>query len=55
MTFLERATEADEDAELSDAAIDDGLRTIRTLWTTGLACHRDIKQRTCSCAATTYS
>ena len=42
MTFLERATEADEDAELSDAAIDDGLRTIRTLWDHGLA-HRDIK------------
>ena len=42
MTFLERATEADEDAELSDAAIDDGLRTIRTIWDHGLA-HRDIK------------
>jgi hypothetical protein len=42
MTFLERATEADEDAELSEAAIDDGLRIIRTLWDHGLA-HRDIK------------
>ncbi|HET6714143.1 MAG TPA: phosphatase PAP2 family protein [Actinomycetota bacterium] len=42
MTFLERATEADQDAELSDAAIDDGLRIIRTLWDHGLA-HRDIK------------
>jgi membrane-associated phospholipid phosphatase len=42
MTFLERATEADEEAELSDAAIDDGLRIIRTLWDHGLA-HRDIK------------
>ena len=42
MTFLERATEADEDTELTDAAIDDGLRIIRTLWDHGLA-HRDIK------------
>jgi membrane-associated phospholipid phosphatase/tRNA A-37 threonylcarbamoyl transferase component Bud32 len=42
MTFLERATEADQDAELSDAAIDNGLRTIRVMWDHGLA-HRDIK------------
>lgn len=42
MTFLERATEADVDAELSEATIDDGLRIIRTLWDHGLA-HRDIK------------
>jgi len=42
MTFLERATEADQDAELSDAAIDDALRNIRTMWDHGLA-HRDIK------------
>ena len=42
MSFLERATEADQDAELSDDAIDDGLRNIRTMWDHGLA-HRDIK------------
>jgi serine/threonine protein kinase len=42
MAFLERATETDADAELSDAAIDDGLRNIRTMWDHGLA-HRDIK------------
>jgi tRNA A-37 threonylcarbamoyl transferase component Bud32/membrane-associated phospholipid phosphatase len=42
MTFLERVAETDEDAELSDAAIDDGLRAIRELWDHGLA-HRDIK------------
>jgi membrane-associated phospholipid phosphatase len=42
MAFLERASETDADAELSDAAIDDGLRNIRTMWDHGLA-HRDIK------------
>jgi membrane-associated phospholipid phosphatase/tRNA A-37 threonylcarbamoyl transferase component Bud32 len=42
MSFLERATEADQDAELSDTAIDDGLRSIRVMWDHGLA-HRDIK------------
>jgi membrane-associated phospholipid phosphatase/tRNA A-37 threonylcarbamoyl transferase component Bud32 len=42
MAFLERATEADREAELSVAAIDDGLRNIRTMWDHGLA-HRDIK------------
>lgn len=30
------------DAEVTDAVIDDGLRTVRTLWDAGLA-HRDIK------------
>ncbi len=42
MTLLERADEADEGTPLSDAAIDDGLRVVRTLWDHGLA-HRDIK------------
>jgi membrane-associated phospholipid phosphatase/tRNA A-37 threonylcarbamoyl transferase component Bud32 len=42
MTFLERASETDEEVELSDAAIDDGLRAVRQLWDHGLA-HRDIK------------
>jgi membrane-associated phospholipid phosphatase/tRNA A-37 threonylcarbamoyl transferase component Bud32 len=42
MTFLERAQETDEDATLSDAAIDDGLQIVRNLWDHGLA-HRDIK------------
>ncbi|MDP9184453.1 MAG: phosphatase PAP2 family protein [Actinomycetota bacterium] len=42
MTLLERAEEADEDATLSEAAIDDGLRIVRNLWDHGLA-HRDIK------------
>ena len=42
MTFLERAEETGEDATLSDAAIDDGLRIVRGLWDHGLA-HRDIK------------
>jgi hypothetical protein len=42
MTFLERAQETDENATLSDAAIDDGLQIVRNLWDHGLA-HRDIK------------
>jgi membrane-associated phospholipid phosphatase/tRNA A-37 threonylcarbamoyl transferase component Bud32 len=42
MTLLERADEADAATTLSDAAIDDGLRIVRTLWDHGLA-HRDIK------------
>jgi membrane-associated phospholipid phosphatase/tRNA A-37 threonylcarbamoyl transferase component Bud32 len=42
MTLLERADETDVDVEISDAAIDDGLRNVRKLWDHGLA-HRDIK------------
>jgi membrane-associated phospholipid phosphatase/tRNA A-37 threonylcarbamoyl transferase component Bud32 len=42
MTLLEGAEEADVDVEISDAAIDDGLQTVRNLWDHGLA-HRDIK------------
>ncbi len=42
MTLLERAQETDTDAEISDAAIEDGLRNVRTMWDHGLA-HRDIK------------
>jgi membrane-associated phospholipid phosphatase/tRNA A-37 threonylcarbamoyl transferase component Bud32 len=42
MTFLDRAREADEETNLSPAAIDDGLRIVRTMWDHGLA-HRDIK------------
>jgi tRNA A-37 threonylcarbamoyl transferase component Bud32 len=42
MTFLERASETDEDVELSDAAVDDGLQAIRQLWDHGIA-HRDVK------------
>jgi tRNA A-37 threonylcarbamoyl transferase component Bud32 len=42
MTFLERASETDEDIVLSDAAIEDGLRAVRALWDHGIA-HRDIK------------
>jgi membrane-associated phospholipid phosphatase/tRNA A-37 threonylcarbamoyl transferase component Bud32 len=42
MTLLERAEEADVDAEISDTAIDDGLRNVRCMWDHGLA-HRDIK------------
>ena len=42
MTMLERAQETDTDAEISDAAIEDGLRNVRTMWDHGLA-HRDIK------------
>jgi membrane-associated phospholipid phosphatase/tRNA A-37 threonylcarbamoyl transferase component Bud32 len=42
MTFLERASEADESNALSDAAIDDGLHAVRQLWDHGIA-HRDIK------------
>jgi membrane-associated phospholipid phosphatase len=42
MTLLERAQETDVDVEISDAAIDDGLRIVRHLWDHGLA-HRDIK------------
>ena len=42
MTMLERAEETGQDAEISDAAIDDGLRIVRNLWDHGLA-HRDIK------------
>ena len=44
MTLIERAEQADGgvEAPLSDAAIDDGLRIVRTMWDHGLA-HRDIK------------
>jgi tRNA A-37 threonylcarbamoyl transferase component Bud32 len=42
MTLLERAEETDVDVEISDAAIEDGLRSVRNLWDHGLA-HRDIK------------
>jgi hypothetical protein len=42
MTYLDRAREADEEAYQSSAAIDDGLRIVRTMWDHGLA-HRDIK------------
>ena len=42
MTLLERAQETDPDADISDAAIEDGLRNVRTMWDHGLA-HRDIK------------
>ena len=42
MTFLERAQETDSDADISEEAIDDGLRIVRNLWDHGLA-HRDIK------------
>ncbi len=42
MTLLERAEETDEDTEITEAAIDDGLRNVRTMWDHGLA-HRDIK------------
>ena len=42
MTMLRRAEEADEDADVDDAVIDEGLRNIRAMWDHGLA-HRDIK------------
>ena len=42
MTLVRRAEEADEDADVDDAVIDDGLRSIRAMWDHGLA-HRDIK------------
>jgi membrane-associated phospholipid phosphatase/tRNA A-37 threonylcarbamoyl transferase component Bud32 len=42
MTFLRRAEEADEDADVDDAVIDAGLRNVRAMWDHGLA-HRDLK------------
>jgi tRNA A-37 threonylcarbamoyl transferase component Bud32 len=42
MTMLERAEEADEDADVDESVIDDGLSIVRKMWDHGLA-HRDIK------------
>jgi tRNA A-37 threonylcarbamoyl transferase component Bud32 len=42
MTLVRRAEEADEEADVDDAVIDEGLRNIRAMWDHGLA-HRDVK------------
>lgn len=42
MTFLRGAEEADEDADIDEDVIDDGLEVVRDMWEQGIA-HRDIK------------
>jgi membrane-associated phospholipid phosphatase/tRNA A-37 threonylcarbamoyl transferase component Bud32 len=42
MTFLRGAEEADEDADIDEEVIDNGLEVVRDMWEQGIA-HRDIK------------